>query len=71
MFDDNGKTYEIGEIEGSKPRQVESRFQKKSMITSDILGAQANTKGLGMFENATRKNEPSSQNLISTDIFGA
>lgn len=26
VFDDNGKTYEIGAIEGSKPRQVESRF---------------------------------------------
>lgn len=43
----------------------------KTLGVGDIIGAQPNTKGLGVFEFAKRQNDPFSQNLISTDIYGA
>jgi hypothetical protein len=39
VFDDNGKTYEIGAVEGSKSKKIEERFQKTSLAVGDILGA--------------------------------
>ena len=58
VFDDNGKSVEIGEVEGSKPRPMKFKTweagKRNPLETKDILGAQADTKGLGAFENAKR-----------------
>ena len=59
VFDDEGKTYEIGTIEGSKPRSFVPTIEARSINNvHDIVGAQPNTKGLGVFEFAKRQNEP-------------
>lgn len=75
MFDDNGKSIKIGEIEGSKPRPMKIKpweaGKRDPLATKDILGAQADTKGKGVFETAKRQNAPCSYSLQSTDIPGA
>jgi hypothetical protein len=42
-----------------------------SLTTKDIAGAQGDTKGLGVFANAKRQNDPFSANLKIQDIPGA
>jgi hypothetical protein len=49
--------FEIGAIDGSKPTLTTNAPAKKgkehtSLITKDIQGASANSKGLGVFANA-------------------
>lgn len=56
VFDDNGKTYEIGQIEGTKSREPPKlpNGVARTFEVTDIIGAKANTKGLGVFEYAKR-----------------
>lgn len=53
VFDDNGKSYQIGEIEGNKPRkpiQPPNGVPREPLNVKDIAGAQSSTKNLGVFE---------------------
>jgi hypothetical protein len=71
---DDGKLYEIGDVEGSKPARMPSapRDKERSCLnTKDIDGAQTSTKGLGIFAHVTRKDKPESKNLNTADIYGA
>jgi len=71
---DDGKLYEIGDVEGSKPARMPSAPKDKErscLNTKDIDGAQTSTKGLGIFAHVTRKDKPESKNLNTADIYGA
>ena len=75
--DDNGKTFEIGVVAGSKPAKMPDAPKDKSayggsLNTKDIAGAQTSTKGLGVFANVTRRTEQmTSTNLDTKTVFGA
>lgn len=74
VFDENGKSYKIGEVEGSKPTPAPSPPKlgaKNTLVVTDIAGTSTNTKGLGVFEHAKRQNEPISSSLTTKDVFGA
>jgi hypothetical protein len=59
--DENGKTYTVGMVEGSKPAKApdapkaERLARAGSLQTSDIEGATTSTKGLGVFAHVTRR----------------
>lgn len=56
--DDKGKHVKIGKIEGSKPREAPSPIDEKtrnSLEIKDIKGANADSKGLGVFEFYKRR----------------
>jgi len=56
-----GETEEIGAVFGNEPTKFGSRpdpnYDNKSMKIMDIHGAQASTKGLGVFANAKRRED--------------
>jgi hypothetical protein len=58
VYDDDGKTMTIGEVDGSKPAKMPDQPTKKTgeykggcLETGDIAGAQTSTKGKGIFAN--------------------
>jgi hypothetical protein len=58
--DENGFVVEIGDVMGSKPQVLPPPKNDPRLVaslrTEDIMGAKANTKGLGVFaENHERK----------------
>ena len=60
--DDDGKMFEIGAVDGSKPAKMPDVPKDKSMYggslnSKDIAGAQTSTKGLGVFANVTRRTD--------------
>jgi len=59
--EEKGKTEVIGPVAGSKPILMGSAPAKNKnldvMRTSDIHGANASSKGLGVFANAKRREE--------------
>ena len=61
--DENGKTYTVGMVEGSKPAKApdapkpERLARAGSLQTSDIEGATTSTKGLGVFAHVTRRQD--------------
>ena len=72
--DDSGALVEIGEVQGSKPcvlpPERKSLYPPATMRTTDILGAMAGSKGLGVFaESHTRKDFRQSNK--TDDIEGA
>ena len=61
-----------GHIEGSEPKKLPFRATgpySKDLTTKDIIGSQADTKGLGPF--AQRARETFRNNLTTHDIEGA
>jgi hypothetical protein len=72
--DENNTRCEIGPVDGSQPARMPSpapEHKKIGLTTKDIPGAQSDTKGLGVFANAKRQNEPLSTSLKIQDIPGA
>lgn len=64
--DEQNNTCEIGPVAGSYPAVQPDAPKDKdrtSLNIKDISGAHASTKGLGVFANAKRQNEPASPNL--------
>jgi hypothetical protein len=70
---------EIGEVEGSKPLKMpeapKNKGKMRSLVTEDISGAVASTKGRGPWENARRRAPPAeadyrNMNLKIQDIMG-
>jgi len=65
---------EIGKVEGSSSLQFGSapkkNYDNEIMRTKDIDGAQASTKGLGIFAN-TKRRELIKNSLDNTDVLGA
>ena len=61
MAEEKGKTEVIGHIQGSKPTLLGNAPPKNKnldiMRTSDIHGAIASSKGLGVFANAKRRED--------------
>jgi hypothetical protein len=54
VFDENMKSYKIGEISGSKPTPAPSPPKigaKNPLNVTDIAGTTPGTKGLGVFEH--------------------
>ena len=75
--DEAGKSYSIGEVEGSKPARMPDPPKDRSayggsLQTGDIAGAQTSTKGLGVFANVTRRSDQmTSTNLDTKNVLGA
>jgi len=68
--------YEIGPVDGSSPTLTVNAPQKKnkehtSLITKDISGATAGSKGLGVFGNVTRRDGHMSSGLDNSNIVGS
>jgi len=68
---EDGKTFEIGSVDGSKPARMPEPPKDRSnwggsLQTTDIAGAQTSTKGLGVFANATRRPEQMISNSMDT-----
>lgn len=64
--DEEGKLCEIGPISGNSPARLPSAPKDKNrgcLNTKDIEGAQASTKGLGIFAHVQRKDKFESKNL--------
>ena len=61
MAEEKGKTETIGFVPGSKSTLLGNAPEKKKnldiMRTSDIHGAAASSKGLGVFANAERRTD--------------
>ena len=77
VVDENGKSCEIGGVDGSKPARMPDPPKDRaayggSLATGDISGAQTSTKGLGVFANVTRRKEQMITNSLDTKtVFGA
>ena len=57
---DDGKAWEIGNVDGSKPAKMPDPPKDRSAFggslnTKDIAGAQTSTKGLGVFASVQRR----------------
>ena len=63
VSDENGKTCDIGLVDGSKPAKMpdapkeQAKNRCGSLSTNDIDGAKTSTKGLGVFAHAKRREE--------------
>jgi len=75
MAEEKGKTETIGFVPGSKPTLLGNAPPKKKnldiMKTSDIHGAAASSKGLGVFANAERRPDQMKSSFIQGDVPGA
>ena len=78
IADENGKTCDIGQVDGSKPAKMpdapkeQAKNRCGSLSTNDIDGAKTSTKGLGVFAHAARRQEQmTSTNLNTKDIEGS
>jgi hypothetical protein len=68
--------FEIGPVDGSSPTLTVNAPKLKnkehtSLITKDIGGAMAGSKGLGVFANVTRRDGHMSSGLDNSNIHGA
>ena len=77
IIDESGKQVEIGCVDGSKPAKMPEPPKDRSkyggsLVTGDIAGALTSTKGLGVFQNVTRRSEQMiSTNLDTKNVLGA